>query len=90
MFDDIIKTVKRYILTRTKKQTEEEDTIMTKQFVLITQNLLDDIATYMDDEIREQVHIELAPCTPEQFLRRYVELDPQFVAILYDVFDIEL
>ena len=61
---------------------------MTKQ--LITQDLLGDIATYMDDEIREQVHFELAPCTPEQFLRRYVELDPQFATILYDVFNIEL
>lgn len=63
---------------------------MIKQPVLITQDLLDDIATYMDDEIREQVHIELAPCTPEQFLRRYVELDHQFVDFIYDVFDIEL
>ena len=63
---------------------------MTKQHVLITQDLLDDIATYMDDEIREQVHIELAPCTPEQFLKRYVELDPDFEDLLFSEFNIVL
>lgn len=29
---------------------------------------------YMDDEIREQVHAELSPCTNEEFLDRYEEL----------------
>ena len=29
----------------------------------LTQNLMDTIAVYMDDEIREKVHFELAPCT---------------------------
>lgn len=28
----------------------------------------------MDDEIREQVHAELAPCSNEEFLARYEEL----------------
>lgn len=28
----------------------------------------------MDDEIREQVHGELAPCTNEEFLDRYEEI----------------
>ena len=31
----------------------------------------------MDDEIREQVHAELAPCTDEEFLTRYQELHVQ-------------
>lgn len=31
--------------------------------------------SYMgDDDIREQVHLELAPCTNEEFLARYKEL----------------
>lgn len=25
----------------------------------------------MDDELREQIHAELAPCTDEEFLREY-------------------
>lgn len=28
----------------------------------------------MDDELREQVHAELAPCTDDEFLKRYQEL----------------
>lgn len=27
----------------------------------------------MDDEIREQLHMELAPCTDEEFLEAYME-----------------
>lgn len=34
----------------------------------------DDVVQYMDDGIREQVHMELAPCTEEEFLARYLEL----------------
>lgn len=33
-------------------------------------------AEYMDDEIREQVHSELAPCTDVEFLTRYLEIAP--------------
>lgn len=55
----------------------------------MNQELMDKIATYMDDEKREQVHFELAPCTPEAFLKRYVELDPNFEELLKNEFDIE-
>lgn len=34
----------------------------------------DAIVNMMDDEIREQVHSELAPCTELEFLTRYLEL----------------
>ena len=40
------------------------------------------IVNLMDDEIREQVHMELAPCTDEEFLARYLELDPEFESVL--------
>ena len=56
----------------------------------ITQTLSDTIATYMDDEIREEVHSELAPCKPEEFLNRYVELDPEFKNLLESEFRITL
>lgn len=56
----------------------------------ITMELLDTIATYMDDEIREQVHCELAPCTPKEFLIRYLELDPEFAELLNDEFGIHM
>ena len=36
------------------------------------------IVNMMDDEIREQVHSELSPCTEVEFLARYLELAPEF------------
>lgn len=32
------------------------------------------IVAFMDDDIRETVHNEIAPCTEEEFLTRYLEL----------------
>lgn len=57
---------------------------------MLTQDKMDIIATYMDDEKREQVHNELAPCSPEEFLKRYIELDPEFEDVLKSEFSIEL
>ena len=36
------------------------------------------IVGYMDDDIREKLHFELAPCSNETFLKRYFEFDPSF------------
>lgn len=36
------------------------------------------LVNYMNDGIRNQVHDELAPCTNEEFLERYLELDSEF------------
>lgn len=40
------------------------------------------ITNYMQDDLREQVHAELAPCSPKEFLARYLELDPDFQTLL--------
>lgn len=48
------------------------------------------IVNYMDNEVRESVHNEIAPCTNEEFLKRYVELDPEFESVLKNEFSIEL
>ena len=45
--------------------------------------------SYMDDEIREAVHAELAPCSEHEFLKRYLELDPEFKKLLKDEFNME-
>lgn len=42
----------------------------------------DVVVNLMDDKKREQVHMELAPCTNEEFLGRYLELDPDFENVL--------
>ena len=56
----------------------------------INQELMDTIASYMDDDKREHVHFELAPCEPEEFLKRYLELDPDFEELLNNEFSIEV
>lgn len=50
---------------------------------------LSNIATYMDDEIREHLHFELAPCDPEEFLDAYIREadDEDFMDILKNEFD---
>ena len=55
----------------------------------ITQKDMDIIGTYMDDDIRETVHAELAPCSPEEFISRYLELDPDFEELLKTEFSFE-
>lgn len=60
-----------------------------EEYTLIKDDL-DIIAIYMNDEIRERVHSELAPCTPEEFLVRYLELDPDFEILLQSEFCIEV
>ena len=56
----------------------------------ITQEKMDAIAGLMDDETREKVHRELAPCEPIEFLKRYCELEASFGAVLKNEFGIEI
>lgn len=39
-------------------------------------NLWDAVVNLMDDDTREAVHAEIAPCTEAEFLARYLELAP--------------
>ena len=48
----------------------------------------DAIVNLMDDDIREKVHFEMAPCTEEAFLKRYLQLDPDFENVLQPEFGI--
>ena len=56
----------------------------------LTTDVMDAIAAFMDDEKRERVHFELAPCEPKEFLIRYLELDPDFETLLDSEFGIKL
>lgn len=56
----------------------------------LTQELLDVIATYMDDDIREDIHFRFVPCEPDLFLREYVKRDSEFAELLRDEFGIEM
>lgn len=57
---------------------------------MVENRVMDAIAVLMDDELREKVHYELAPCTNEDFLKRYCELDSNFESILNEEFGIRL
>lgn len=64
---------------------------MKKKSFELTQEELDVIATYMDDDIREDVAFDLdSCCTPEQFLKEYVSRDNEFEELLRTEFSIEL
>lgn len=73
------------------KKIRREKEMMTIHGREITDEDMDMIASYMDDEKREQVHAELAPCTPEAFIKRYLELDdPEFEDILRTEFKFKM
>lgn len=48
------------------------------------------IVSYMDDDIREDVHLDMAPCSNEEFLREYLRRDPGFAEILRTEFNMEV
>ena len=47
------------------------------------------IASYMDDDIREQLHSKLAPCSNEKFLKAYIKRDRSILPILRNEFGYE-
>lgn len=51
---------------------------------------MNEICSYMHDNIREDVHAKLAPCTNEEFLTEYIKYDRKFIKILDDLFNIEM
>lgn len=42
---------------------------------------IDDIAQFMDDDVREQIHSDIAPCTDEEFLEEYLRRAPEDLII---------
>ena len=60
------------------------------EIIEISPDLMDAIAVYMDDDIREAVQYDLAPCKPEEFLEEYIRRDPDFTELLEHEFSIEV
>ena len=48
------------------------------------------IVSYMDDDIRENVHLDMSPCSKEEFLAEYLQRDPDFADILRTEFNMEV
>lgn len=55
----------------------------------ISDNMMMELASYMDDEYREIVHFDFAPCSNEKFIEEYCKRDENFWQILRE-FGIEI
>ena len=58
----------------------------------LTEELIETISSYMNDEIREDIHSKMAPCSFEKFLKAYLEEDESFYNLLksefYEVYEL--
>ena len=61
-----------------------------KELIELDKPLLDDMVDYMDDNIRENLHVKLAPCTPEKFLEEYLKKDGSFKDFLLMEFAVDV
>jgi len=68
----------------------EHVTLTRTSQVEITQEEIDTLAVYMDNDVRERVHAELAPCTPTEFLKRYLIYEPGFSTVVKNVIDVDV
>ena len=57
---------------------------------VVSADVLFQAAGLMNEALREKVHAELAPCTNDQFVRRYCQLDPGFADTMYNEFNIDV
>ena len=62
--------------------TAEQEKVIVKNW--------ESIVSYMYDNYREDIHMELAPCTEAEFLTRYLELDKAFYVVLAQEFGIRV
>lgn len=58
--------------------------------IALNEALLSVIASYMEDDIREEIHGKYAPCKPDLFLREYIKKDKSFSKLLEDEFEITI
>lgn len=52
--------------------------------------LYQNICSYMDDDLREAVHSDLAPCSGQAFIDEYIKRDPDFIEVICDIFGVDL
>ncbi len=64
------------------------DLALINDYPELTESKLNEIAGLMDDSIREEIHSDLAPCHPGEFLTAYADRDPAIKGVLRD-YDIE-
>ena len=52
----------------------------------IDDSMMELLASYMNDDIRESLHRDLAPCTHDEFITAYIARDPEFETFLCSEF----
>ncbi len=60
------------------------------RYMNISNKIMDAIVVLMDSEIRERIHGKLAPCSNEEFLKAYCNVEPTFESVLFSEFSIDL
>lgn len=80
----IIKAIRWHVR---RWKIKQEGKTMTIYGRAITNEDMQNIAGYMIDEIREELHGKLAPCSNEKFLQEYIKRDPEILEILRNEFD---
>jgi len=78
-FNDIIVSSRSHVVFNGKKLTADEllDVVADPEAGISW----DTIVNYMDDDIREYVHRDIAPCSELDFLNRYLEVSPDDLII---------
>ena len=66
-----------------------------KNLVTISNNLMNNIASYMDDDLREETHFAVPPCSNEVFITQYyntasAELKRALEDVLSDEFNLDI
>lgn len=54
------------------------------------QEMAAEVFARMDAEKREKVFLKMVPCSDEDFIKTYLDLDPDFEKILNDEFGVEI
>ena len=88
LFDDEDENFSIYICIKNDNEME-----MARAFEIdMINSNFPNICSYMDDEIREQLHSESCHVDMDnvEFLKRYCELDAEFTQLLSDEFSIEM
>lgn len=74
----------------TIRMNDEPEIKQYNETLNLTDELAETISSYMNDEIREELHNEIAPCTFNKFLKEYCDRDLDFEDLLENEFTITI
>lgn len=57
---------------------------------MVSDEVMEMLEIYMDDELRERAHYNVAPCSNDAFLKEYCKLDDTFAELVQKEFGLDL